>query len=50
MEVRRYIIHDTRLGLSVTARSLEAARTGAEEMNRVAGYPRFEARTIFEVR
>ena len=46
MEVTRYIIRDTRLGLSVTARSLESARLGAEEMNRTAGYTRFVVKTI----
>jgi hypothetical protein len=50
MEVKRYIIHDTLLGLSVTARSLESARIGAEAMNRTAGYARFVARTITEVK
>jgi hypothetical protein len=50
MEVKRYIIHDTRLGLCVTTRSLESARIGAEEMNHTAGYARFVARTITEVR
>jgi hypothetical protein len=50
MEVKRYIIHDTRLGLGVTARSLENARIGAEEMNRSAGYARFVVRTIVEIR
>jgi hypothetical protein len=50
MEVKRYIIHDTQLGLSVTARSLESARLGAAAMNQVAGYQRFVARTVSEVR
>ena len=50
MEVKRYIIHDTQLGLSVTARSLENAREGAEAMNRAAGYNRYVARTVAEIR
>jgi hypothetical protein len=50
MEVRKYIIHDTRLGLWVTARSLESASRGAEAMNRAAGYERFVARMLTEIR
>jgi hypothetical protein len=50
MEVKRYIIHDTRLGLSVTARSWETANSGAAAMNEAAGYARYVARTIVEVR
>lgn len=50
MEIKRYVVHDTRLGLSVTTRSLESAKIGAAQMNRVAGYTRFVARTIIEVR
>jgi len=50
MEIKRYVVHDTRLGLCVTARSLESAKTGAAQMNQVAGYTRFVARTITEVR
>ena len=50
MEVRRHTIYDTRLGLYVTARSLESANTGAADMNRVAGYTRYIARTITEMR
>jgi hypothetical protein len=50
MEIKRFVIHDTRLGLFVTARSFENAKAGADEMNTVAGYTRFVARTITEVR
>jgi hypothetical protein len=50
MEIKRFVIQDTRLGLFVTARSLENAVAGANEMNHVAGYQRFVARTITEVR
>jgi hypothetical protein len=50
MEIKRFLIHDTRLGLFVTARSLDSAKAGADEMNSVAGYARFVARTITEVR
>lgn len=50
MEVKRYIIFDTRLGLSVTARSFEGAKLGAAAMNQSAGYMRFVAKTITEVR
>ncbi len=50
MEVKRYVIHDTKLGLCVTARSLEAANIGAEAMNRTAGSARYVARTLTEVR
>ena len=50
MEVKRHAIYDTRLGLYVTAHSLESANIGAAEMNRVAGYTRYVVRTITEVR
>ena len=49
MEVKRYVIHDTKLGLCVMARSLEAATIGAAAMNRAAGSARFVARTLAEV-
>jgi hypothetical protein len=50
MEVKRHLIHDTRLGLFVTAQSLESANMAAARMNRLAGYPRFVARTISELK
>jgi len=50
METRRYIIFDTRLGLWGTARYLEGPKFGAQAMNQSAGYMRFEAKTITEVR
>ena len=50
MEVKRYVIHDTKLGLCVMARSLEAANTGAAALNCTAGSARFVARTLAEVR
>jgi hypothetical protein len=50
MEVKRYTIYDTRLGLYVTAYSLESANNGAAEMNGVAGYSRYVVRTITEVK
>ena len=46
MEAKRPTIYDTRLGLYVTAQSPESASVGAAEMNRVAGYLRYVARTI----
>jgi hypothetical protein len=49
MELKRYVIHDTRLGLFVTARSLESAQIGAAAMNQAAGYTRYLAKTITEV-
>jgi hypothetical protein len=49
MEVRRHTIYDTRLGLYVTAHSLESAHLGVAKMNRVAGYNRYVARTITEI-
>jgi len=50
MEFKHYIIFDTRLGLSVTARSMEGAKLGAAAMNQSAGYMRFVEKTIIEVR
>ena len=50
MELKRYVILDTRLGLCVTARAMETAKLGAEAMNQTAGYARFVAKTITEVR
>lgn len=50
MEIKRYVIHDTRLGLFVTAASLENAYAGAAEMNHVAGYSRYVVRTMTEIR
>jgi hypothetical protein len=49
METKRHLIFDTRLGLFVTTPSSESARAGAEQMNRVAGYARFIAKTITEL-
>jgi hypothetical protein len=49
VEVKRHTIYDTRLGLYVTAYSLQSAHTGAAELNRSAGYIRYVARTITEV-
>jgi hypothetical protein len=50
MEVTRHTIFDTRLGLYVTAHSLESANIGAAQMNLVAGYARYVVKTITEVR
>jgi hypothetical protein len=50
VEIKRYVVYDTRLGLCVSVRSLESAEIGAAQMNQVAGYARFVARIVSEVR